>query len=149
MAESADPFMSFQFTVTIGTQNGTNVIGGFTDVTGLGFETEVETIRVGGLNNAEVMLPGATKFPSRLVLKRGLGDTAMLWKWYQNVLQGEFKREELTIELRSSDGQQKASWTFSDACPVKWTGPELHATTSAVAFETIELVHRGFLGANI
>jgi phage tail-like protein len=149
MATSADPFMSFQFTVTIGTQNGTNVIGGFTDVTGLGFETEVETIRVGGLNNAEVMLPGPTKFPSRLVLKRGLGDTAMLWKWYQNVLQGMIKREELTIELRSSDRQQKISWTFSEACPVKWTGPEMHATTSAVAFETIELVHRGFLGANI
>jgi phage tail-like protein len=149
MAASTDPFMSFQYTVTIGTQNGTNVVGGFTDVTGLGFETEVETIRAGGLNNVEVTLPGPTKFPARLVLKRGLGDTAMLWKWYQNVLQGAIKREEVTIELRSSDGRQKASWTFSEACPVKWTGPELHAATSAVAFETIELVHRGFLGANI
>jgi phage tail-like protein len=149
MAKSDDPFMAFQFAVAIGTKNGTHVIGGFTDVTGLGAETEVETIRVGGLNNAEVTLPGPTKFPSRLVLKRGLGDTAMLWKWYQNVLQGAIKREDVTIELRSSDRKQKASWTFSDACPVKWTGPEMHGTTSAVAFETIELVHRGFLGANI
>jgi phage tail-like protein len=149
MAQRDDPFMSFQFAVTIGTENGTQVIGGFTDVTGLGAETEVETVRVGGLNNAEVNLPGPTKFPSRIVLKRGLGDTAMLWDWYQNVLQGAIKREDVTIELRSSDQQQTASWTFSDACPVKWTGPEMHSTTSAVAFETIELVHRGFLGVNI
>jgi phage tail-like protein len=149
MAESADPFMAFQFTVTVGTKNGTRAAGGFTDVTGLGAETEVETFRVGGLNTAEVTLPGPTKFPSRLVLKRGLGDTTMLWNWYQSVLRGAIKREDVTIELRSADGQQTASWTFSDACPVKWTGPELHATSSAVSFETIELVHRGFLGTNV
>lgn len=138
----ADPFMSFQFTVS----NGTKVIGGFSDVTGLGAETEVETLRVGGQNDAEVTLPGPTKFPSRLVLKRGLGDPALLWNWYLNILQGAIKRENVTIELMSDDRQQKkTSWTFREACPVKWSGPELHAGTSAVAFESIELVHKGFL----
>jgi phage tail-like protein len=141
----ADPFTAFQFTVTVGTRNGTQVIGGFSDVTGLGAETEVETLRVGGLNNAEVMLAGPTKFPTRLVLKRGLGDTLMLWNWYLKILSGAITRETVTIQLWSDDGQQTAAWTFLDACPVKWTGPELHATTSAVAFEAIELVHRGFL----
>lgn len=141
----ADPFMSFQFTASVGTRNGTQVIGGFSDVTGLGAETEVETLRVGGLNNAEVMLPGPTKFSSRLVLKRGLGDPAMLWNWYLSILRGTITREDVTIELRSADRQQRMAWTFLEACPVKWTGPELHAGTSAVAFEAIELVHRGFL----
>jgi len=141
----ADPFMSFQFTVSVGTRNGTQVIGGFSDVSGLTAETEVETLRVGGLNNAEVMLPGPTKFPSRLILKRGLGDPAMLWNWYLKIIGGAIKREDVTVELRSSDGQQQSAWTFSEACPVKWTGPELHAGTSAVAFESIELVHKGFV----
>jgi phage tail-like protein len=136
--------MAFQFKVTVGSANGTQVIGGFSDVTGLGAETEVETLRVGGLNNAEVMLAGPTKFPSRLALKRGLGDTAMLWKWYLKILGGAITRENVTIELCSNDGQQK-TWTFLGACPVKWTGPELHAATSTVAFESIELVHRGLL----
>jgi phage tail-like protein len=148
MAETVDPFMAYQFKVIVGSKNGTRVIGGFTDVTGLGAETEVETFRMGGLNKVEVTLPGPTKFPSRLVLKRGLGDSAMLWEWYQNVLRGKIKREDVTIELRSADGHQRASWTFSDACPIKWTGPDLHAATSAVSFETIELVHRGFPQAN-
>jgi phage tail-like protein len=159
----ADPFMSFQFTVSVDTRNGTRgsaygapdrapaarrapapqVIGGFSDVTGLGAETEVQPLRVGGLNDAEVMLPGPTKFPSRLVLKRGLGDPA-LWKWYLDILYGAIKRQNVTIEVGLDDGH-KAAWTFREACPVKWNGPELHAGTSAVAFETIELVHRGFL----
>jgi phage tail-like protein len=143
--DPADPFMSFQFTVSVGTRNGTQVIGGFSDVTGLGAETEVETLRVGGLNTAEVTLPGPTKFPSRLVLKRGLGDPALLWNWYLSILRGAIKREDVTIELRSDDRQQKMAWTFSEACPVKWSGPELHAGTSAIAFESIDLMHRGFL----
>lgn len=139
-----DPFMSFQFTVSVDTKNGTQVVGGFSDVSGLTAETEVETLRVGGLNNAELTLPGPTKFPSRLTLKRGLGDAAMLWKWYLDILGGAIKRENVTIKLTSSDGQQQSAWTFSEACPVKWIGPELHAGTSAVAFESIELVHKGF-----
>jgi phage tail-like protein len=160
--------MSFQFTVSVDTRNDdtrdsaygapdrapaarrapdTRVIGGFSDVTGLGAETEVQPLRVGGLNDAEVMLPGPTKFPARLVLKRGLGDPA-LWKWYLDILYGAIKRQNVTIELGLGDGR-KAAWTFREACPVKWSGPELHAGTSAVAFETVELVHRGFLAPSI
>jgi phage tail-like protein len=141
----ADPFLSFLFRVTVGTRNGTQVIGGFSDVSGLEAETEVETLRVGGINNAEVTLAGAIKFPSHLVLKRGLGHPALLWNWYLNIIRGAITRENITIQLRSPDRRQRASWTFIDACPVKWTGPELHAATSAVAFESIDLVHKGFL----
>jgi len=139
-----DPFVSFRFTVTVDTKNGTNVKGGFSDVTGLGAETEVQPLRVGGLNEAEVMLPGPTKYPSRLVLKRGLANPA-LWNWYLDILRGAIKREDITIELIS----EKTAWTFREACPVKWTGPELHAGTSAVAFESIELVHKGFLPPDV
>ena len=140
-----DPFMSFLFTVGVESKHGTRVIGGFSDVTGLAAEVEIETLRVGGLNSSEIMLPGATKFPSRLVLKRGLADGAMLWNWYLKILRGIIARENVTIDMWSPDHQQQETWTFSEACPVKWTGPELHAGTSAVAFEAIELVHKGFL----
>jgi phage tail-like protein len=140
-----DPFSAFLFQVRVGTQNGTQVIGGFSDVSGLTAETEVETYRAGGMNTTDVTLPGPTKFPSRLVLKRGIGDPALLWKWYLNVIQGMIKREKVTIELMSPDRRQLVSWTFLEACPVKWTGPELHANTSAVAFESVDLVHKGLL----
>src|SRR6266478_3909720 len=87
--EPYDPFMSFRFRVR---RHG-RLIGGFSDVTGLGAETEVQTLRVGGLNDAELMLAGSTKYPSRLVLKRGLGDPALLWNWYLDILRGAIKRE--------------------------------------------------------
>jgi phage tail-like protein len=34
-------------------------------------------------------------------------------------------------------------WNFKEAFPVKWVGPAFHGDQSAVAFESIELVHRG------
>jgi phage tail-like protein len=137
--------MAFRFRVAVGSAHGTQVIGGFSDVTGLAAESDVESLRDGGVNSAETMLPGATKFPARLVLKRGLGDPARLWRWYLKIMSGAIAREDVTVTLVSADRRNELSWTFSQACPVKWTGPELHAGTSAVAFETVELIHKGFL----
>jgi phage tail-like protein len=134
-----DPFMSFRFRVLV---DG-DIIGGFSDVTGLGAETEVQPLRVGGFNDAEVMLAGPTKYASRLILKRGLGHPALLWNWYLGILRGTIKRKLVKIELRWD--ARPIGWTFQETCPVKWIGPELHAGTSAVAFESIELVHNGLL----
>jgi phage tail-like protein len=41
-------------------------------------------------------------------------------------------------------GQETWRWSFQNAYPVKWVGPELKADGSAVAIETIELAHNGF-----
>jgi phage tail-like protein len=118
-------------------------------------ETEVETFREGGKNDHEWQRPGPVKFPSRLVLKRGIGDLKYLWSWYQDVTQGKIARRNVTIILHdpgSDEGprqwtaQENAAptkWIFKEACPVKWTGPELRANTSAIAFESVELIHRG------
>jgi hypothetical protein len=34
-------------------------------------------------------------------------------------------------------------WAFTRGYPINWTGPELNALAPGVAFETLELVHRG------
>ena len=34
-------------------------------------------------------------------------------------------------------------WDFKEAFPYKWTGPDLRASSSDVAFESVELAHRG------
>ena len=47
------------------------------------------------------------------------------------------------MRLRDARRAAPYTWTFKQACPVKWTGPTLQAGTSAVAFESIELIHRG------
>jgi phage tail-like protein len=134
-----DLYVGFVFTVTIGPR----VVAGFNEVSGLAVESEVESLREGGVNDFEHQLVGPTKYSSRLVLKRGLGDPQDLWRWYLQILHGAITRQPLTIYLNGTRGLPGLHWTFMDACPVKWTGPEMHASTSAVAFETIEVVHRG------
>jgi phage tail-like protein len=119
------------------------VVSGFSEVTGLTFETEVETFREGGENAHEWQLAGPTKFPSRLLLKRGLADADALWSWYRDVMDGSIVRKRVTIMLLNHAGEESWRWVFRDACPVKWSGPEFRADTAAIAFESIELVHKG------
>lgn len=141
------PFVAFLYSVQVkaGASEGGEVIAGFSEVSGLAIEVDVETFREGGENRFEHQLPGPAKYPSRLVLKRGLGDSQHLWSWYLKVMQGSIERRNVTVVLDDPAHAGKRSWTFIDACPVKWIGPELHASTSAVAFESLELVHRGVL----
>lgn len=135
-------YLAFAFSVSIGQQR----VAGFSEVSGLIVETEVEVLREGGLNECEHQLAGPAKYPSRLVLKRGFGDLTYFWTWYVDVTKGRIVRRDVTIAINCVNDAQQANapkWVFRDACPVKWTGPDLRASTSAIAFEAIEFVHRG------
>jgi phage tail-like protein len=143
-----DPYTAFLFCVTVepastGNGRGSPAVGGFNEVGGLVFESELETMRVGGLNDADLQLVGPSKYSARLVLKRGLADKSYFWKWYVGVMRGEVVRRAVTIKLQNAQRNAPYTWTFKQACPVKWTGPNLQAGSSAVAFESIELIHRG------
>jgi len=141
-----DPYLSFRFRVEIDSLEA----AGFNEVTGLTFETDVETFREGGENFHERQLPGATKYPSKLVLKRGLADADMLWTWYENVMYGFIERKNVSILLLDpARDEERWRWLFLDACPVKWTGPQFRAGSAEIAFETVELIHRGLSYAQL
>ena len=137
-----DPYAGFCFAVKIGDGKPEDKSCGFSEASGLAIETDVETFREGGVNTHEIQLAGPSKFPSKLTLKRGLAD-AELWTWYHDALKGKIERKKVTIILQSYSGEAKWQWVFREACPVKWAGPEFRAGTAEVAFESIELVHRG------
>ncbi len=141
---ATDPYLSFRFKVEI---EGL-VAGGFNEVTGLTFETEVKSFREGGGNFFEQKLPGASKYPSNLVLKRGLADAEALWSWYEDVTWGAIERKEVSILLLDpGSDQERWRWVFRQACPVKWSGPAFRGSTAEIAFESVELVHKGLLYA--
>src|SRR5262249_55552324 len=94
-----DPFASYRFAVIIGNAKEHERVCGFSEASGLVIETDVETIREGGVNTYEVQLAGPSKFPSRLVLKRGLA-LGELWSWYKDVMQGVVKRKTVTVLLQ-------------------------------------------------
>jgi phage tail-like protein len=138
-------YMAFAYSVTIDQKT----IAGFSEVSGLTMETEVETYREGGWNNGEHQLAGPTKYGARIVLKRGFGDVPYMWNWYLDIMKGVIRRRDVTITIQCVNGAHKDAeapkWIFRDACPVKWIGPALRASASSIAFEAVELVHRGLL----
>lgn len=132
------PYMSFEFRMEI---EGI-VSAQASEVTGLSMETETELYEEGGVNDFVHQLPKRTKY-QHIVLKRGITDKDEMWNWYQDVVNGKFKRKNGAIILMDVTGDDKWRWNFIDAYPVKWTGPELRADSNTVAFESIELAHHG------
>jgi phage tail-like protein len=133
-----DPYGSFRFRLEIDSV----IVAGFSEVSGLGVETEVEERGEGGVNDHVHSFAKGTRSP-RLILKRGLTDSDALWRWHQEVVAGRIQRQSGRVLLFDSTGNEKWRWNFDGAYPVKWTGPDLRADENAVAFESVELVHRG------
>lgn len=138
VAERKDPYLSFRFLVELQSL----IVGGFSEVSGLQAETEIEEIREGGVNDYVHKLPKITKYPN-ITLKRGITDCDTLWKWHQDVVNGKVERKTVFVVLMDGEGNEKWRWSFEHAYPVKWQGPDLKADSSAVAVETLELAHNG------
>jgi len=139
VGQRTDPYLAFQYQVEIESVT----VGGFSEVTGLQVETEIQEYREGGLNEYMHRLAGPTRYPSNLILKRGLTDVDILIRWHQQVTQGTIKRFNGSIVLLDISGQERWRWNFLQAYPVKWTGPTLRANAAEVALETLELAHNG------
>jgi phage tail-like protein len=138
--ERADPLLAFRYLVRVGGLP----VGGFTEVTGLTAEVDVLDLMEGGENRFVHRLPGRMKH-TNLSLKRGLA-TMELWAWFALLSEGVVRRLPVVVELLSADGGSTVMrWVLRDAFPARWLGPDLKADQSAVAVETIELAHHGFV----
>lgn len=140
--ERMDPYLNFRFTVEIDMENDRVIVGGFSDVSGLDVQIDTEEYQEGGVNNMLHQLPKGVR-SSKLVLKRGITDSDILWRWLQAMVDGEIQRHTIEIILRDSAGIGRQRWRCLQAHPVQWTGPELQGTGNTVAIETLELVHQG------
>ncbi len=138
IGERKDPYLSYHFLLEI---DGV-VNGGFSEVSGLQVEVETEDYLEGGINEFVHKLSKGVKH-SNIILKRGITDSDILWKWHQDIVNGKIKRKTIRIIILDNEGQEKLHWEFKEAYPVKWMGPEFKADSSNVAVETIELVHKG------
>jgi phage tail-like protein len=136
-----DPLPDYNFAVEI---EGL-VAGGFSEVSGLEVELELQDYREGGVNGFIHKRAGPAKYASNLVLKRGITDVKILWNWYWDVVQGTVDRKNVSILLMDDSGEEKRRWNFAGAYPVKWTGPSLNAKNNEVAIEALELVHNGLM----
>ena len=122
-------------------------LGSFQEVSGLGGSLEVFEIKEGGLNHR------SHKFASRsshgdLTLKFGFMALPTWWLWFDNagkLTQTERYDGQVIMKMgkestrKSPNLDMTASWTFYNAFPIKWDAPQLNATSSAMAIESITL----------
>ena len=148
MARTGDyPVPKFHFQVEWG--GGFQI--GFTEVSGLDFETEVIEYREG---NSQIYnktkQPGLTKY-SNITLKRGTfeGDFDFFTEWKKTYFfqegnsTGSQYRREVTIKLLNENHEPIITWVLANAWPSKVQSTDLKADANEVAIETMELVHEG------
>lgn len=137
----SEPLAGYRFWVEL----ESDLVGGFSECTGLQVETEVMDWLEGGENTTVLKFPGRIKY-GNVTLKHGFTESPDLWLWFMRVMNGVFERRPLTVILMDLQGGRARTWNFSRAFPVKWSGPELRASANAVAIETVEFAHEGIIG---
>jgi phage tail-like protein len=141
--KKAYPLPAFHFQVIWG---GTRI--GFTEVSGLDFETKVIEYREGSSPVfSKSKQPGLTEYPN-ITLKRGIfyGDLQLFVEWKKTKMFQEGKekfRRDVTISLLNEEHKPVISWSAANAWLAKITSPTLNAATSEIAIETMELAHEG------
>lgn len=138
-------FRTFNFIISIDDK----VVGGFSKASGVERSIEIETYREGGNNQYEHQLPKYA-VAQRLVLERGLledVDNDEIINWFKDCINGRITRKNIFISVINKPrvpNQQidmMKTWMFAEAYPVRWSGPELNAMGSEIAFERIEFVY--------
>lgn len=124
---------------------------GFTEVSGLDFETEVIEYREGNSKQYnKTKQPGLTKY-SNVTLKRGtfVGDFDFFEQWKQTYFfqegntTGSRYRRTVTIKLLNEQHEPVIIWKLVDAWPCKVKYGDLKADSSEILIEEMELVHEG------
>lgn len=154
MATKGDyPLPKFHFQV----EWGDNLKIGFTEASGLDFETEVIEYREGNSKiYNKTKQPGLTKF-SNVTLKRGTfeGNFEYYKEWRKTVLfqegnkTGSQYRRTVTLKLLNENHEPIITWKLLNAWPSKIQSTDLKADANEVAIETMELVHEGLEIMNV
>ena len=141
------PLPKFHFLV----EWGSDFRIGFTEVSGLDFETEVIEYREGNSKKYnKTKQPGLTKY-SNITMKRGTfeGDFDFFTEWQKTYYfqegndTGSLYRRSVTIKLLNENHEPIITWILENAWPSKVQSTDLKADANEVSIETMELVHEG------
>lgn len=135
-----DPLVSFNFGLEI-----MGVVEGFfTEVSGLGSETEVTEHQVMGPKGIQIVkkVPGRLKWED-ITLKRGITNKMDIWEWRKQVEAGDVvgSRKNGSIMMYDQKGDEIARWNFEAAWPSKVSGPQPKADSNDIGIEELTIVH--------
>ncbi len=134
--------VNFHFKVDFNFDSGDGVDVRFQSVTGLDSVLDTETIKEGGENRFEHVLPVRRKY-GPLTLKRGLlkPNDSSLTNWLKETFDGNIVKpiDTVNISLLGEDHQALMHWTINNVWPRSWKVGELNAERGEVLIETLEL----------
>jgi phage tail-like protein len=143
MADREDPLVAFKF----GLEIEGKLSGYFTNVGGIGSETEVVTQKVVNSDSGETIIQ---QIPGRLswtpvTLKRGVTSAMDIWEWRQMVVEGKIDdaRTNCSIIAYAQDNTEIARWNFENAWPSKVVGPDMDSGSTNYMIEDVTIVHEG------
>lgn len=143
-----NPYGAFNFLVTLGGNQGSGspgeVVGGFSDVSGLATEIDYAEYRNGNEVFNTVRKVANTHKQEDVTLKRGVVGSTDLFEWVRSVATGTPDSRSIDIILLDEARNPVATWHLRNAQPKKWTGPTLAAKGGTeVAMEEFVLCHEG------
>ncbi len=151
-AGMAYPLTKMNFLVSVPDLTGT--MAAFSEVTGIEASVDVVEFRQGNAHSlAPVKIPGLVKH-GNITLKMGYTIGNGFKKWIQDCVsetRGAMPRKTVTIELLDiRDGSPSSAyttlkgditWILKEAWVTQYSGPDLNASASEVAIETVELAY--------
>jgi phage tail-like protein len=141
-----DPLVGYQYRIEV--SGSVKLTGYFTEVSGIGSETEVIENKVTGPKGEPIVqkLPGRMKWQD-VVLKRGITADMQLWQWRAYVEKGDMKsaRSNCSIIMLDLNGQDVARWDFVQAWPTKVSGPTVKSDSNEFGVEEMTITHEGMI----
>jgi phage tail-like protein len=139
MATSEDPLVGFHFALDV-----PGLTGYFTEVSGLGSETELIESKIVNEKGKDVVkkIPGRLKWEN-IVLKRGITSSMDIWVWRKAIEDGDVdaNRKNGSVIMFDQALKKVAQWDFVGAWPSKVTGPQPKADSNQIGIEEMTLVH--------
>lgn len=136
---SEDPLVGAHFAIDVQGR----IQGFFTEVSGLGSETEVIEHKVVSPTGQEIVkkIPGRLKWQD-ITLKRGITSSMDCWTWRAQVESGDIlgARADGSIIMYDQTLSEVARWNFEKAWPSKISGPSLKSDANEVGVEEMVLV---------
>jgi phage tail-like protein len=143
-----NPYGVFNFLVTLGGAQGAGqegtIIGGFSDVSGLGFKVNYSQYRNGNEMVNTVRHVNNTTTHDEITLRRGVVGSDDLFAWLKGVSDGTPDPRTITITLLDEARNPVVTYRVLNATPSAYMGPTLAAKGGGeVAMEELHLVHEG------
>ncbi|MDL2232091.1 phage tail protein [Ruminococcaceae bacterium OttesenSCG-928-L11] len=140
MAINVYPFKKYNYRLEI---DGIDQAA-FSEVSGFDASVDVIEYREGTETiNSPRKMPGLTKY-GNVTLKWGMSESLSFYEWVAGISSGEMgtaedRVKDITIYLQDDAHNDIANWTFFNAWPCKYTAPDFNASSSEIAFESVEL----------